>query len=128
MIPNAVKRTWQDGRPPIDRWLSIGNPFTAEIMAGQGYDSLTVDIQHEFLENGEARGMMQAVRASGVTVMARVPWLGPGIVMKGLDAGAYGVICPMINVPDQAAQRVDVMRSPPRGSRSFGPTVLRLTK
>jgi 4-hydroxy-2-oxoheptanedioate aldolase len=122
MIPNGLKRTWQAGRPAINGWLSIGNPFTAEIMAAQGYDSLTVDIQHGFLDYGEARGMMQAVRASGVTIMARVPWLDPGIVMKVLDAGAYGVICPMVSTPDQAARLVDVMRYPPRGSRSFGPT------
>ncbi len=122
MIPNGIKRNWQSGKPAINGWLSIGNPFTAEIMAGQGYDSLTVDIQHGFLDYSDARGMMQAVRASGVTVMARVPWLDPGIVMKVLDAGAYGVICPMVNTPAQAAQLVDAMRYPPRGSRSYGPT------
>ncbi|NBB83275.1 MAG: 2,4-dihydroxyhept-2-ene-1,7-dioic acid aldolase [Alphaproteobacteria bacterium] len=122
MIPNAIKRKWQAGLPTINAWLSIGNPFTAEIMAAQGYDSLTVDIQHGFLDYGEARGMFQAVRASGATILSRVPWLDPGIIMKVLDAGAYGVICPMVNTADQAAALVEAVRYPPHGSRSFGPT------
>ncbi len=59
--------------------------------------------------------MLQAMRASGVVPMARVPWLEPGIIMKVLDAGAYGVICPMVNTPDQAAEFVSYLRYPPRG-------------
>ncbi|MDT4839214.1 5-keto-4-deoxy-D-glucarate aldolase [compost metagenome] len=54
--------------------------------------------------------------------MVRVPWLEPGIIMKALDAGAYGVICPMINTAEQAAQLVSYVRYPPLGVRSFGPT------
>lgn len=122
MIPNGLKRKWQDGQATINGWLSIGNGFTAEIMAEQGYDSLTVDIQHGFLDYNDAKGMLQAMRASGVTPLARVPWLEPGIIMKVLDAGAYGVICPMVNTAEQAAQLVDAMRYPPKGNRSFGPT------
>ena len=122
MIPNGLKRKWADGHGTINGWLSIGNAFSAEIMGQQGYDSITIDIQHGFLDYGDARSMLQALRASGVTPMARVPWLEPGIIMKVLDAGAYGVICPMINTADQAAALVDCMRYPPLGNRSFGPT------
>lgn len=122
MIPNKLKQTWSAGGATINGWLSIGNPFTAEIMAEAGYDSLTVDIQHGFLDYNDAKGMLQALRASGVVPMARVPWLDPGIIMKVLDAGAYGVICPMVNTPAQAAALVEAMRYPPLGSRSFGPT------
>ena len=120
MNPNQLKKKWQDGQATINGWLSIGNGFTAEIMAAQGYDSLTVDIQHGFLDYNDAKGMLQALRASGVTPMARVPWLEPGIIMKALDAGAYGIICPMVNTADQAATLVDTMRYPPLGNRSFG--------
>ena len=66
--------------------------------------------------------MLQAMRASGVVPLARVPWLEPGIIMKVLDAGAYGVICPMVNTPEQAAEFVSYLRYPPLGQRSFGPT------
>ena len=66
--------------------------------------------------------MLQAMRASGVVPLARVPWLEPGIIMKVLDAGAYGVICPMVSTPEQAAEFVSYLRYPPLGQRSFGPT------
>lgn len=91
-------------------------------MAAQGYDSVTVDVQHGALDYSSLLPMLQAMRASGVTPMARVPWLEPGIIMKALDAGAYGILCPMVNNADQAAEFVSYMRYPPLGQRSFGPT------
>ncbi|MBZ9994227.1 HpcH/HpaI aldolase family protein [Mesorhizobium sp. BH1-1-4] len=122
MIKNKLKQIWAAGQPTVNGWLSIGNPFTAEIMAAQGYDSLSIDLQHGALDYSMLLPMFQAMRASGVVPMARVPWLEPGIVMKVLDAGAYGVICPMVNTPQQAAQFVSYLRYPPAGQRSFGPT------
>ena len=122
MIPNKLKQLWSQGKPTINGWCSIGNAFTAEIMAAQGYDSVTVDVQHGALDYSSLLPMLQAMRASGVVPMARVPWLEPGIIMKALDAGAYGVICPMVNNAEQAAEFVSYMRYPPLGQRSFGPT------
>jgi 4-hydroxy-2-oxoheptanedioate aldolase len=122
MIRNRLKELWAEGKPTINGWLSIGNPFTAEVMAAQGYDSLCVDIQHGALDYSDALPMLQAMRASGVVPLARVPWLEPGIIMKALDAGALGIICPMVNTAEQAAEFVSYMRYPPRGQRSFGPT------
>jgi len=122
MIRNKLRQLWADGRPTLNGWLSIGNGFTAEIMAAQGYDSLTIDAQHGALDYSSALGMFQAMRASGVVPLARVPWLEPGIVMKMLDAGAYGIVCPMVNTPGQAAEFVSYLRYPPLGQRSFGPT------
>lgn len=122
MIQNRLHQIWASGRPTLNGWLSIGNPFTAEIMAAQGYDSLTIDLQHGALDYSAMLPMLQAMRASGVVPLVRVPWLEPGIVMKALDAGAYGIICPMVNTPDQAADFVSYLRYPPLGQRSFGPT------
>lgn len=121
MIENALKRKWAQGRATINGWLTIGNGFTAEIMANQGYDSVTIDVQHGFLDYNDAKGMIQASWASGAMPLVRVPWLEHGIIMKALDAGAYGVICPMINTAEQAAALAAAVRYPPRGSRSFGP-------
>jgi len=122
MIANRLKQLWAEGKPTINGWCSIGNTFTAEIMAAQGYDSVTVDVQHGALDYSSLLPMLQAMRASGVTPLARVPWLEPGIIMKALDAGAYGIICPMVSNADQAAEFVSYMRYPPQGQRSFGPT------
>lgn len=122
MIKNRLRQIWAEGRPAINGWLSIGNPFVAEIMAAQGYDSICIDAQHGALDYSMVLPMFQAMRASGVVPLARVPWREPGIVMKVLDAGAYGVICPMINTPEQAAEFAGYVRYPPAGQRSFGPT------
>jgi len=122
MSINKVKTLWAEGKPVLHGWLSIGNPFTAEIMAAQGYDAISIDIQHGALDYSAVLPMFQAMRASGVTIGARVPWLEPGIIMKALDAGAMNIICPMINTAEQAAEFVSYMRYPPYGQRSFGPT------
>lgn len=119
---NPLRSLWDGGSAAINGWLSIGSPFAAEIMAAQGYDSLTVDLQHGALDYADALGMFQAVRASGVAPVARAPWLDPGAIMKALDAGAYGIICPMVNDRAEAERFVSAMRYPPRGLRSFGPT------
>ena len=122
MTPNGIRRLWAEGKPVLNGWLSIGNAFTAEIMAQQGYDAVTVDLQHGFVGYETATTMLQAMRASGVTPMVRVPWLAAGDIMKALDAGALGIICPMINSRAEAEQLVSWMRYPPHGTRSFGPT------
>ncbi|MEM8728548.1 MAG: aldolase/citrate lyase family protein [Pseudomonadota bacterium] len=122
MTWNKIKHLWAEGKPVLNGWLSIGNPFTAEIMAAQGYDSLTIDIQHGALDYAAALPMMQALRASGAGIGVRVPWLDPGYIMKALDAGALTIICPMINTAEQAAEFVSYLRYPPLGQRSYGPT------
>jgi len=122
VIKNKLKTLWAEGKPTLNGWLSIGNPFTAEIMAAQGYDSICIDVQHGALDYSAVLPMFQAMRASGVVPLARVPWLEPGIVMKVLDAGAFGVVCPMVNTAQQAAEFVSYLRYPPLGQRSFGPT------
>ena len=122
MQRNKLKEIWASGQPVLVGWCSIGNPFTAEIMAAQGYDAINVDVQHGALDYAALLPMLQAVRASGVVPMARVPWLEPGIIMKALDAGAMGIICPMINTRADAEALVSYMRYPPKGQRSFGPT------
>lgn len=122
MLQNRLRQIWETGRPVLNGWCSIGSPFTAEIMAAQGYDSVSIDIQHGALDYSSALTMFQAMRGSGVLPMARVPWLDPAHVMKVLDAGAMGVICPMINSRAEAEKFVSYMRYPPLGQRSFGPT------
>lgn len=83
-----LRRLWDQDRPALNAWCSIGNPFVAEIMAAQGFDSVTVDMQHGALDYADLLPMLQAMRASGATLLARVPWLDPAHVMKG--AGRRG--------------------------------------
>jgi len=122
MKPNKLRQQWQSGKPVLNGWCSIGNAFSAEIMAAQGYDSITVDMQHGALDYSSLLPMLQAMRASEAVLMARVPWLDPAQIMKALDAGAEGIICPMVNSREDAEEFVSYMRYPPLGQRSFGPT------
>ncbi len=122
MNGNGLKAIWAEGRAAINGWCSIGSPFAAEIMSAQGFDSLTVDWQHGALDYSDLLPMFQAMRASGATLMARVPWLDPAAIMKALDAGAMGIICPMVGDRRQAEEFVSYMSYPPLGQRSFGPT------
>ena len=122
MIPNEIRRKWAAGRAVANGWLSTSSSFVAEIMAAQGYDSLTIDLQHGFVGYEAATSMLQAMKGSAVVPMVRVPWLDPADIMKALDAGAYGIICPMVNTAEDAARLVSYVRYPPNGVRSFGPT------
>jgi 4-hydroxy-2-oxoheptanedioate aldolase len=122
MRPNHLRQIWNEGRPVINGWCSIGSAFVAEAMASQGWDALTIDTQHGVIGYSEMLAMLQAVSASGVTPLVRVSWNAPGEIMRALDAGAYGVICPMINSRAECEAFVGACRYPPAGYRSYGPT------
>jgi 4-hydroxy-2-oxoheptanedioate aldolase len=118
---NTLKAIWKRGEAVVNGWLSIPSAFSAEVMAHQGFDSLTVDMQHGVVDYQVAVTMLQAVSTTGVIPLARVPWNDPARIMKILDAGAYGVICPMINTRAQAEALVAASKYAPRGYRSWGP-------
>ncbi len=120
-MPNKLKQAWQEGRSTINGWLAIPNGFSAEVMAQAGWDSVTVDLQHGVQDYLSMVTCFQAMQSHPVLPMVRVPWNEPGIVGKVLDAGAYGVICPMINTADEARQFISYCKYPPRGARSNGP-------
>lgn len=106
----------------VNGWCAIPSPITAEIMGRQGFDLMTVDLQHGLIDYQMALTMLQVLQGLPAPVLARVPWNEPGIVMKCLDAGFAGVICPMINTADDARRLVQAARYAPLGGRSFGPT------
>lgn len=119
---NRLRERWSKGEAGLNAWLSIPSTVTAEITGAQDFDSITVDLQHGLNDYQDALKMLQALATSSATPMARVPWLEPGIIMKLLDAGALGIICPMVNTPADAEAFVRYTSYAPRGQRSFGPT------
>ena len=121
MRENTIRRLWSEGRAAVNGWCAIPSSFSAETMAHQGWDSVTVDLQHGVIDYQTAVTMLQAISTTATMPFVRVPWLEPGIVGKVLDAGAYGVICPMINTRADAEKLVGACRYPPKGYRSFGP-------
>lgn len=121
MRPNRLREIWAQGGAAVNGWLAIPNSFSAETMAHQGWDSLTIDLQHGVIDYSHLVPMLQAVSTTDTVPVVRVPWLEPGILMKALDAGAYGVICPMVNTRADAEKLVAYTHYAPRGTRSFGP-------
>ena len=121
MRANRLRELWADDKPVINAWLAIPSSFSAEVMAHQGWDSLTVDLQHGVIDYAALVPMLQAISTTASVPIVRVPWLEPGILMKVLDAGAYGVICPMINTREDAQKLVHFTHYAPQGTRSFGP-------
>jgi len=121
MRENRLRTLWASGGAAINGWLAIANSFSAETMAHQGWDSLTIDLQHGVVDYQAMVPMLQAISTTDTVPVVRVPWLDPGALMKTLDAGAAAVICPMISTREQAQQLVAYTHYAPRGTRSFGP-------
>jgi 4-hydroxy-2-oxoheptanedioate aldolase len=121
MRENRLRTHWKDDKAVINGWLAVPSGVSAEVMAQQGWDSLTIDMQHGLVDYQAMVTMLQAISTTPTVPVVRVPWLEPGIIMKTLDAGAYGVICPMINTREEAQRFVAYTSYAPRGVRSFGP-------
>src|SRR3569623_931087 len=121
MRENKNRSIWKSGGAVVNGWLAIPSSFSAEVMAHQGWDTLTVDYQHGVTVYASAVAMFTAISSTSTIPIARVPWLDPGIIMKTLDAGAYAIICPMVNSREDAEKFVYACRYPPEGGRSFGP-------
>ena len=121
MRPNTLRTLWQAGGAAVNGWLAIPNSFSAEVMAHQGWDTLTIDLQHGVVDYQAMVTMLQAISTTATVPVVRVPWLEPGILMKTLDAGAYAVICPMVSTREDAQKLVAYTSYAPKGTRSFGP-------
>lgn len=121
MRQNEAKAIWGRGDAAINAWLAIPSSYSAEVMGHAGFDVVTVDLQHGMIGFDAALAMFQAISSTPAIPFARVPKNDPAVVMHLLDAGAYGLICPMVSTPEQAEGFVSACRYPPSGSRSFGP-------
>lgn len=121
MRENRLRSIWESGGAAVNGWLAIPSSFAAETMAHQGWDALTIDLQHGVVDYQTMVTMLQAISTTATVPVVRVPWLEPGILMKTLDAGAYAVICPMVNTREDAQKLVAYTSYAPRGTRSYGP-------
>jgi len=121
MRENRLRTLWAQDRAAVNGWLAVPSSFSAEVMAHQGWDTLTIDLQHGVIDYAQMVTMLQAISSTPTVPIVRVPWLEPGIIMKTLDAGAYGVICPMVNSREEAQRFVAYTNYAPKGTRSFGP-------
>ena len=122
MRDNLLRERWEAGEAALGAWLSIPDPFCAELVARTEFDYVCVDCQHGQIGYSSLPSMLQAINLGTATPIVRVPWNEPGIIGKSLDAGARAVIIPMVNTRAQAEAAVAACRYAPDGSRSYGPT------
>lgn len=100
---------------------SVPSPFLTEVVSASGCDWLSIDLQHGLIDDAAMRVMVQAAAIRRTPVLVRVAWNEPASIMRALDAGADGVIVPMVNTPEDALRAVGASRYPPAGYRSWGP-------
>ncbi len=122
MRPNNTLRAWRAGKQTIGAWLSAPSGHTAEVMAHAGFDWLCVDMQHGLIDEKDCFEMLRAISTTDTTPFVRVGWNEPRIIMKMLDAGAYGLVVPLVNTRAEAEQAVWAASYPPAGGRSSGPS------
>ncbi len=121
MTGNPLKAVLAEGRTAFGLWSVVPGSVGAEILAEAGADYVCVDQQHGLIDYDSMVPMFQAIRAEGAAPITRVLSNDPFLIMKALDAGAWGVIVPLVNSTEDAARAVAACRYPPRGMRSYGP-------
>lgn len=124
---NSLQGIWAGGWCALNGWIAAPSAITAQAMAAARWDALTIDLQHGTADYHDILTLLPIIEASGSSPLVRVPWLDEAIIMRVLDAGAMGVIAPMIETAEQAARLVAACRYPPQGGRSFGPVRARLS-
>ncbi|MBD3181473.1 2-dehydro-3-deoxyglucarate aldolase [Candidatus Poribacteria bacterium] len=120
MKKNTVKKKLASEKPAIGAWLSLASWVSAEYMAHAGFDWLVVDTEHSPVGFETTVHCFQAICTTDTIPMARVTWNDPILIKRLLDAGAMGLVIPMVNSPEEAEQAVKAMKFPPEGLRSLG--------
>jgi 4-hydroxy-2-oxoheptanedioate aldolase len=118
---NRIKRAWSSGRPAFGLWCAIPDPFVVELTAALELDYVCLDQQHGLIDDGSMVALIRAAGAAGCSPIVRVASNEPWLLMRALDAGALGVVIPMVDDGMQAARAVEACRFPPEGRRSYGP-------
>ena len=117
---NPLTDKLRAGQAGIGCWLTLCSPVVAESMAQMGFDWLVMDAEHSPLGFETMVNCFRAIQLGGAVPMARVPWNDTIWIQRTLDAGALGIVVPMVNIRADAEHVVDNMRYATRGMRSYG--------
>ena len=116
-----LRRRLQAGEVTVGCFLGLGSSNIAELLGFVGFDWLVIEAEHNALDLAEVERMLMACSASASVPLVRVPPSDPGFIQRALDLGALGIVVPLVETADQAAEIVRATRFPPQGGRSFGP-------
>ena len=120
MKKNPVKAALADGQPQVGTWLSFGSLFATRLMARVGFPWLTVDMEHSPIDWSQAGALFGAIADAGCVPLARVPRGDHDLIKRVLDAGAMGIVVPMVNTVEEARVAIAAAKYPPVGNRSIG--------
>lgn len=114
---NKTKEKLKSGQPALGGWIMMGHPSIAEIMAGEGFDWIAVDLEHTSTSVRDFHEIALALKGTGCDLLARLHSCDPVLAKLVLDAGANGIIVPSVNTPELARQSVAMAKFPPEGIR-----------
>ncbi len=117
---SSLKETLRAGTVTIGSWITLAHPGIAEIMAKAGFDWLVVDLEHSVITIREAEELIRVIELCGVTPLVRLSANDPVQIKRVMDAGAHGVVVPMVTTRDEAEQAVAAVKYPPVGNRGVG--------
>jgi len=120
MRTNPVKRLLREGRPTFGTWLSLGDLYATRTLARCGFDWLTLDIEHSAIDWSQAAMIFACIADAGCVPLARVPQGSHDYIKRVLDAGAWGIVVPMVDTVEQARTAIRAAKYPPLGNRSLG--------
>ena len=120
MKSNPVKKKLRSGQPSFGTWLSLGDLYAARVLARLGFDWLTLDMEHQPIDWSQAAAIFGAIADAGCVPLARVPEGNHFLIKRVLDAGAFGIVAPMVNTVEQAREIIAATKYPPLGNRSLG--------
>lgn len=120
MRTNPVKEKLNRGEPTFGTWLSMGDYYATRVLARLGFDWLTLDMEHGPIDWAQAARVFGAVADAGGVPLVRVPEGNHHYIKRALDAGAWGIVAPMINTVEQAKRVIAAAKYPPEGNRSVG--------
>ena len=120
MKKNPVKAALRAGQPQVGTWLSLGSVFAARVMARVGFPWLTIDMEHSPIDWNEAALLFGCIADAGGVPLCRVPKGSHDLIKRALDAGAHGIVVPMVNTVEEAKIASAACKDRPQGNRAGG--------
>lgn len=117
---NVVKDALKSGDVTIGSWLNFAHTSNAEILALSGFEFVTVDMEHSVIDMYEMQNAIMAIESCGSCPLVRLTGNDPNQAKRAMDAGAYGILVPMVTTAKEAEQVVKMTKFPPQGVRSVG--------
>lgn len=120
MKKNSLKDRLKNNQQTFGCWVTLAHPLIPEILAPAGFDWLLVDMEHSSIDFSSLLPVIISIENNGMVPLVRVSENNPNMIKRVMDAGAYGVIVPNVNTPEEAKAAVSAVKYPPTGTRGVG--------